>query len=393
MVTPSVAGQTFAKGSANGIHALRVWSAIHKWTSLIATIFLLVLCVTGLPLIFHQEIDNYLSPPVMPGEAKPGAQAMLDSIVAAQLAKHPGDVMVSFGFFQDRPAVVAQSAPTVTTPFNQSHRQTYDLRNGSPVNIQPQARSAFTAFLRDLHADLFLGLPGALFLGVMALIVIAAVVSGVVVYAPFMRKLDFGTVRAGRSSKLKWLDLHNLLGIVTVAWLLGVSVTGAINTLHDPVAAQVRVDIMKMAKSHGGEVPKQLVSVDAALATARKALPDGALISLFFPGAGFSTPHHYAVFARGSQPITAKLFYAALIDAETGQLSDTFEMPLYAKALLLSHPLHFGDYGGLPLKIIWALLDIGTIIVLGSGLYLWLAKLRRPVVAASQPALVAEKSR
>ena len=29
------------------------------------------------------------------------------------------------------------------------------------------------------------------------------------------------------------------------------------------------------------------------------------------------------------------------------------EMPWYAKALSLSRPLHFGDYGGLLLKIIW----------------------------------------
>ena len=34
-------------------------------------------------------------------------------------------------------------------------------------------------------------------------------------------------------------------------------------------------------------------------------------------------------------------------------------------------PLHFGDYGGLPLKVIWAALDMLTIVVLGSGLYLW----------------------
>jgi uncharacterized iron-regulated membrane protein len=39
--------------------------------------------------------------------------------------------------------------------------------------------------------------------------------------------------------------------------------------------------------------------------------------------------------------------------------------------LLLSQPLHFGDYGGTPLKVIWALLDVITIIVLLSGLYLW----------------------
>jgi uncharacterized iron-regulated membrane protein len=42
----------------------------------------------------------------------------------------------------------------------------------------------------------------------------------------------------------------------------------------------------------------------------------------------------------------------------------------------MSRPLHFGDYGGLPLKIIWALLDIVTIIVLGSGVYLFVARSR-----------------
>lgn len=44
------------------------------------------------------------------------------------------------------------------------------------------------------------------------------------------------------------------------------------------------------------------------------------------------------------------------------------------KGLFLSVPLHFGDYGGLLLKIIWALLDIAAIIVLGSGVYLWLGR-------------------
>ena len=38
----------------------------------------------------------------------------------------------------------------------------------------------------------------------------------------------------------------------------------------------------------------------------------------------------------------------------------------------------FGDYGGLILKILWAILDIATIVILISGLYLWLAKRRKP---------------
>ena len=51
-----------------------------------------------------------------------------------------------------------------------------------------------------LHVDMFAGLPGKLFLGVMGLLLVAAIVSGVVLYAPFMRKLDFGTVRRDRSA-------------------------------------------------------------------------------------------------------------------------------------------------------------------------------------------------
>jgi uncharacterized iron-regulated membrane protein len=52
------------------------------------------------------------------------------------------------------------------------------------------------------------------------------------------------------------------------------------------------------------------------------------------------------------------------------------EMPWYLRALELSRPLHFGDYGGIPLKVIWALLDIATIVVLVSGIYLWFPRRR-----------------
>jgi uncharacterized iron-regulated membrane protein len=39
---------------------LRRWSWIHKWSSLVCTVFMLLLCVTGLPLIYHHEIGALL---------------------------------------------------------------------------------------------------------------------------------------------------------------------------------------------------------------------------------------------------------------------------------------------------------------------------------------------
>ena len=65
------------------------------------------------------------------------------------------------------------------------------------------------------------------------------------------------------------------------------------------------------------------------------------------------------------------------------QLVTAKGLPWYLRTLQVSRPLHFGDYGGLPLKIIWALLDLATIVVLASGIYLWLGK-RRPAGATRQ---------
>ncbi len=90
-----------------------------------------------------------------------------------------------------------------------------------------------------------------------------------------------------------------------------------------------------------------------------------------FPGTRFSSEHHYAVFMKGASQLTSHLLTPVLIDASNLQVTAVAERPWYMDAMGMSQPLHFGDYGGMPMKILWALLDILTLIVLGSGLYMW----------------------
>ncbi|MFQ6687046.1 PepSY domain-containing protein, partial [Bordetella pertussis] len=104
------------------------------------------------------------------------------------------------------------------------------------------------------------------------------------------------------------------------------------------------------------------------------AVPDRALTGISYPGNAFGSPQHYIVWLKGNTPLTSKLNTPVLVDGKTGELAAVARMPWYLTVLELSRPLHFGDYGGMPLKIIWALLDLITIVVLGSGLYLWLAR-------------------
>jgi uncharacterized iron-regulated membrane protein len=78
----------------------------------------------------------------------------------------------------------------------------------------------------------------------MGLCLVLALVSGVVLYAPFARKPGFATVRRGKSNRLRWLDWHNVIGGVTLAWAMVVGVTGTINTLADPITAWWRADAL-----------------------------------------------------------------------------------------------------------------------------------------------------
>lgn len=352
---------------------IRRWSWVHRWSSLVSTLFLLMLCVTGLPLVFTHEINEVLLRNAWAPANPDGAKLDLDQVLSVALSRHPGDIPAFMSFDEDRPVVnVTSRAPDA--PAGQFNFQPIDQTSGDAA--PPVAGHPAMEFLLQLHTDMFLGLPGALFLGAMGLLLIVAVVSGVVLYAPFMRRLPFGTVRLDRAARTRWLDYHNLLGAVTIAWVLVVGATGVVNTLATPIIAYWKDTALRdLTVAYDAPVPlTERSSLDAAIERARAALPGMTLQFVAFPGSTYSTDHHYAVFFHGETPLTARMITPALIDARTGELAAVARMPWYVKTLSLSQPLHFGDYGGLALKIVWALLDLATIVILGSGVYLWVAK-------------------
>lgn len=355
---------------------LRVWSWVHKWSSLVSTVFLLMLCLTGLPLVFTHELEHVLLDEAWAPANPDGEGLNLDEILSTALARHPGDVPAFMSFDEDRPVVnVTSRAPDA--PAGQFNFQPIDQTSGDAAPLV--AGHPVMEFLLQLHTDLFLGLAGMLFLGAMGLLLITAVISGVVLYAPFMRRLPFGTLRLEKAARTRWLDWHNLLGIVTVAWVLVVGATGVVNTLATPILAYWKdTALAGLTAAHGAPAaPGEWASLDAAVERAKAALPGRTLQFVAFPGTEFTTDHHYAVFFHGDTPLTTHLTTPALIDVRTGELAAVAESPWYVKALSLSQPLHFGDYGGLGIKIVWALLDLAAILILGSGLYLWLTKKRR----------------
>ncbi len=363
---------------------LRRWGWVHKWSSLVSTLFILLLCLTGLPLIFSHEIDhltgNEIEAPAM-SEGTP--RAAVDRVAAEAVKAYPGLVPLYFFAEEDAPDVWYVKLDTrVDTDESESTLILSDARTAEVLGA-PNFDEGFMSVMYRLHVDLYARLAGKLFLGFMGLLLMVAIVSGVVLYAPFMRKLRFGEVRQERTARTRWLDLHNLLGIVTLVWALAVGFTGVINTWADlifqawqaeQVAALQAGETRVLLAADASEAPAADGSLQTAVDRVLAAAPGMAVSMIAYPGTLRATPEHVAVILRGDTPLTSRLTQALLVDPANGEVLEAGARPWYVTALQLSEPLHFGDYGGLPLKVLWALLDILTIVVLGSGLYLWLKR-------------------
>ncbi len=350
------------------------WYRIHRWTSLVCTLSLLLLCLTGLPLVLKEEIGIWsgttVEPPDLPGVTE---RVSIDELAADALARRPGDAVRFISASDDSPAWFVSLGKT-SDSMEATAVYKYDARTGEMINDIDQ-KSGLMLTIRKLHVDLFAGLPGTLFIGLMGLMFLVSTLSGIVVYGVFMRGKPFGMVRKARARRVKWLDLHNLLGIAITCWLLVVGATGVVNTLALPMLAHwQKTELLAMTAEWRGATPAAHGSAQRALDTALAAAPGMEISFVGFPGSRFSTPRHFMVFLHGDTTLTSRLLEPAMIDAQSAKLVAAKPLPWYLTALLVSQPLHFGDYGGLPMKLIWIVLDLIAIAVLVSGLYLWWAR-------------------
>lgn len=367
--------------------ALRGWDRVHTWSSLGCALFLLILCLTGLPLIFHKEINAALAPPR--AVFAQGTPMTLDALAAVARERYPGRIFMFMFWDPDTPGTVGLGlADRADTPNKDTQRVLFDAVTAAVVPARAPEHPAVT-FLFHLHKGLMAGLAGELFLSLVALVFLVSVVSGIVLYAPFLRGR---ALAGGRISprRARWLELHNLIGIAMAAWLLMMGATGWLNAMKAPLFGAWETALhprlgAQPSSAHRPVMPMQPVSLDTVVATARAAYGNAQLTGMGFPGTPYATADHYMLWMRGTTKFDRHFFDTVLVDAQTGRSAIVAPLTWYLRVLELSRPLHFGDYGGLPFKIAWAVLDGVAILILGSGLWLYLERRRTAATRASRP--------
>lgn len=355
-------------------YRVNLW--LHRWTSLVATLPFLILCLTGTILIFHDEIDSAMGVlPPSPGLAE--TQRPLAEAVSNTLAAYPDEKVALVGIDPDNHPglLLIGTVPLADSGFDRMTRRFAHLASAELTSEHEVEGKTLTGFLFELHAQWFLGPAGAVVGGLIGVLVVISLVSGLVVYAPHARRVAFGVFRRGKGPRLYQLDLHNFIGAIVLGWALVVALTGfflGVGTIVTGAWAQKQLQsFQSMDESVVVDQRAPPVNVDTVVARALEAAPPGWSVEvIFWPGTDLTSHHNYAVRVKGSG-IDERLFRVVLVDAVSGNVIETVELPWYIKIIALSQPLHFGDYGGLPLKLLWTTCTWLTLFITVNGAWLW----------------------
>lgn len=109
-------------------------ASVHKWASLFCTVFVLIICLTGLPLIFHDEIDAWLDNGLPYARVAPNAPvADMGDIIRKARGRYPRELIASVFIDDDEPQILVTMASS-WKEFNGNpllgHRLKFDAHTG-----------------------------------------------------------------------------------------------------------------------------------------------------------------------------------------------------------------------------------------------------------------------
>jgi uncharacterized iron-regulated membrane protein len=345
----------------------------HAAIGLLAGALLYLVSLTGTIAVFHAEWQRIEQPDapemvrIAPGAVQRAVEAVLasDSRKTTHLYVH---LPVS-----DLPRT------TITT----DHKAVHVDATGAIVGPE---ENAWSEFLVGLHYTLNLpSLIGITLVGALGVMMLALALSGVIAHPRIFR--DAFRLRARDKGGIGLADWHNRLSVWTLPFTIAIALTGALIGMASITAfaiasASYGGDIEKVyapifgAEGKPNAAPAPTPDIVPALDYMRRHHPDLTLTYVVLHDPRTVGQHIQLVAAHDRRLIFGEYFsfdgqgrfqgVAGLADGDLGQ-----------QAAASNYNLHFGNFGGLPVKLAYFLFGLALTGICATGSYIWLGKRRR----------------
>ena len=360
----------------------------HGWIGVVISLVLFTVFLGGAFSLFREEIVAWEREPFA-DEIAHTTKANLDQVVANSVKGYELDAHHGF---------------TIRVP--QKNNPNYEVYfaeegpNGEEIDInllisgetgKPILKAdnfTFGDFLYELHFNLHLGNPGLYFVGIITFFFFIALLSGIVIHWRNVSK-KFYQYRKD-SNKDKWLDGHNMIGVMGLPFHIMYAFTGLIFNLiiifQIAYALALYGGDQKALLADAGfpentilylEQPHSVTGLDDLYSKAKQDLSPAKIE--FITIDNFGDKNVFVRF-RGENHSEFSTQTEAKYMLATGELvyktMNNYNNDVRGGLNVLAS-LHFANFAGYGLKIVFFLLAIGTCYIILTGNLMWLEKQRK----------------
>jgi len=347
----------------------------HAAIGLLASALLYLVCLTGTVVVFYQEWQRIEQPdaPEMSAIAPEAVQKAAAAVLASEKDR-PGTTHL----YVHMP-VPGLPRTTITTDSQAVHVKADGTIAGPEEN-------AWSEFLLGAHYALNIpGLVGMTIVGILGVLIVALSLSGVIAHPRIFR--DAFRLRARDNRGAGLADWHNRLGVWSLPFALAIALTGAMIGLGSVGAYGLATAFYKgdveaaYAPIFGGEAapdPKAapLADIAAPLVWIAAEHPEArpTYVIVHDPQ---TRGQHVQIIAEHPQRLIYGETYNFDADGRFKGAAGLADGHLGQQLAASTYNLHFGNYGGLPVKLAYIVFGLALTVVVATGTSIWLGKRER----------------
>ena len=355
---------------------------IHHWAGLYAGILIGVLSLTGALAVFIPEIDSLILKYRYEAKstASPATVPQIANSIDSLTNWLPEYSSLSISLPQET-GDIAEVDLIVRPEGGELQRYDFFVDAGADRIIgQRNHQNSLANYLRQVHVRLYEGNWGRQLVGIGGVALVVLAVTGLLIYGNFMKRQAWPDVRKKVGMRIVMADWHKLLGISALAFNLVIAVTGAWLGLQPWL---MRAFDIKTPNAYTAPVIMESKE-DKALEIDWSQVFTS--VKTEFPEL---IPSDISLSSNGSATITVRGNISGLVyernintlvlsktDYKPQHKYDVRQKPFSHKLYFVQEALHFGDFGGLLLKVIYAILGLvsGFLSISGFVVYLYRRK-------------------
>ncbi|WP_035360815.1 PepSY-associated TM helix domain-containing protein [Dyadobacter alkalitolerans] len=348
---------------------------LHSWLGLVTGIFLVLLGLSGSVLVFKTEIDHLTNRNLLrvsPASTHVPEDALmqcyetitarypnLDGIAWLNPNAAPGDAYDFRIYFNDASLLTYDLALISFNPYTGAI-----LREGPASQFVP----SFIEWLFQFHFSFQLGIPGAALTAIFGITMLLSVLTGAIVYRKnIWRVLSFQISINRKNWRTISSDLHRIVGVWSLLFNAVIFFTGFWMNLFAFEPKTWEKELLPGKRNNA-----MTVSADEMLRAAKKALPDLDPTYVYLPT---QPERKFEVkgYVRGQWKLWGAL-NSVRIDQYTGKIfkiSTLADKSVGERIEATFHPLHVGNFGGLPVRIFYVIIGLTPGLLAVTGFLLW----------------------